>query len=316
MAGVAVVGVADIVLLLAATVWALLGLQAGHGALHYVAPWVSGRRLVLLRLAALYPAPVLATGLGAGLALMADLTIPEWPVRRVAAARGRRLLLVRCLTALALLPTPLAFQWYEQQVEAAAHRGLNLELHRYPYSAPGRARLHVLQYELQCCGAYSMEDWYNVDAAQAQYAFLLQAGSAGRLPLTNHVPFSCCRRYMARRCSTTDVRVQVEHLLWHERPCFNTLGCVPRLRLEAAAFQRYGWLLVLWGLLQLPAPCLPLRLFTTSMQVAAWRAWRKHSVYFTKPAPGYLVTDGLQALERRASQGSHAAPLPPSPPHN
>uniref|UniRef100_A0A0P4W5W5 Tetraspanin n=1 Tax=Scylla olivacea TaxID=85551 RepID=A0A0P4W5W5_SCYOL len=302
LAGVAVVAAADLVLLLAAVVWALLSLSPGQGALHFLSPWVSRTRLALLRLAALYPVPVLAAGLGTSLTLMADLTVPEWPLRRVAAARGRRLLLVRCLAALLLLPAPLAFQWYERQVEAVAHRGLNLELHRYPYSAPGRAHLHGLQYQLQCCGVYSMEDWYNMDAAQAQYAFLLQTGSAGTLPLTSHVPFSCCRRYMARRCSTKDVRLQVARLMWHERPCINTLGCVPRLRHEAAAFQRYGWLLLLWGLLQLPAPCVPLRLFTTSMQVAAWRAYRRRRANLTKPAAGYLVTAALEAIERRPSQ--------------
>ena len=302
VAGVAVVAAADLVLVVSAVVWALLSMSPGQGALHFVSPWVSRPRLALLSLAALYPVPVLVAGLGASLAIMADLTVPEWPLRRVAAARGRRLLLVRCLAALLLLPAPLAFQWYEQQVEAAAHRGLNLELQRYPYSAPGRAHLHRLQYQLQCCGVYSMEDWYNVDAAQAQYAFLLQVGSAGTLPPTSHVPFSCCRRYMARPCSTTDVQRQVERLLWHERPCVNTLGCVPRLRHEAVAFQRYGWVLLLWGLLQLPAPCLPLRLFTTSMQVAAWQAYRLRRANLTKPAPGYLVTATLEAPPHSPSQ--------------
>ncbi|MPC78312.1 hypothetical protein E2C01_072796 [Portunus trituberculatus] len=299
--GVAVVAAADLVLLLASLVWALLSVSPGQGALHFLSPWVSRPRLALLRLAALYPVPVLVVGLGFSLAIMADLTVPEWPLRRMAATRGRRLMLVRCLAALLLLPAPFAFQWYEQQVEATAYRGLNLELRRYPYSAPGRAHLHRLQYQLQCCGVYSVEDWYSVDAAQAQYAFLLQAGSAGTLPLASHVPFSCCRRYMARPCSTRDVRRQVARLLWHERPCVNTLGCVPRLRLEAVAFQRYGWLLLLWGLLQLPAPCLPLRLFTTSMQVAAWRAYRLRRANFTKPAPGYLVTAVLEAPEPRPS---------------
>ena len=315
VSGVVVVAAADVVLLLAALVWAYMSLTTVHGVLHFLSPWVSVPRLACLYLASIFPVPGLVAGLAASLALMADLVPPEWALRRVAATLGRRLMLVRCITTLLLLlPSPLAFKWYEVQVEAAARHGLLLELHQYPYSASGRAHLHRLQYQLQCCGADSLEDWYNVTQAQAQYAFLLRAGSVGTMPLSSEVPFSCCRRYMLRPCTTRDQRQRIGRLLWHERPTVNTLGCVRRLHLEAAAHQRNGWMLLLWGLVQMTAVCLPLRLFTTSMHAAAWQSYRQRQDNLTQPAAGWLVSKEL-LWQRKTPEcwDDSPSPAPPRP---
>lgn len=315
MAGVALVALADLVLLLAALVWAFVSLSPDHGVLHFLVPWVSSPRLAVLYLAVIFPVPALVAGLGTSLALMADLLLPEWPLRRVSATMGRRLILVHCLTVVLLLPSPYIFLWYEVQVEASAKEGIFLELNHYPYSASGRNHLHRLQYQLQCCGATSLEDWYHVPPVQAQYAFFLRAGSVGTLPLIEEVPFSCCRRYMLRHCTSKNLRQSVAHLMWHERPTVNTLGCAPRLRKAAAAHQRGGWMLVLWGLVQLPAVCLPLRLFTTSMHAAAWQAYRRRSGDITKAAAGWLVSLPFLWKLMKGEPRSVGFPMPsPGPP--
>lgn len=290
VAGVAAVMAADAALLVACLVWACHGLAQG-GVLAWVAPWVSWPRLAALCLLGAYPVPWLLAGLGTSLGQAAELLVAEWPLRRRAATTGRRLVLLRCLTALLLLPAPVAFRQHERRVAAAAAEGLRRHLDQYAYAPGGRRHLHGLQRALGCCGAASLEDWFNVTQHAPQHSWLRRRGSVGPLPPTDEVPFSCCRPFLLRRCVARGLRQQVTHLMRHERPSVHTLGCVARLLQAAEAQSVGGYVLVLWGLVQLPGLCLLLRVLTTSMHAAAWRAHRLRRGDLTLPAAGWLVTD-------------------------
>lgn len=300
--GVALVMASDTVLFLACLARALRWLTPGS-VLVWVVPWMSWHRLALLYLLGTWPTQCLVAGLVTSLTLEAELLVPEWPLRRIAATTGRRLMLVRCLTVLLLLPAPLAFEQYQQQVTAAAEEGVRWEMEHYAYSAAARRHLHGLQNALSCCGTASLDDWFTVAQVAEHHAWLWRMGSAGTLPPTDEVPLSCCRRHLLRECSVRGLRQEFAHLMHHERPTVHTLGCVTRLSRAAEEELRSGWLVVMWGLLQLPGLCLPLRLITTAMHAAAWRAHRLRHGDLTVPAAGWLVTDRSIESGTRARQG-------------
>ena len=115
------------------------------------------------------------------------------------------------LSTFVVLPAIILYtNWFVSQISDGFAKGMKDKLRKYSSNKNEREVFNNLQFEYQCCGAQSYEDWNLVEGF---------ANDDERATAPKSLPFSCCKTNVLRFCFNTELSATAK------LETLNTRGC-------------------------------------------------------------------------------------------